>query len=185
MLRRCKLRGVGFVRGSLVVEQLDATFWRLREPVVYQGARETFEVPAGFRTDFASVPRLVVWLLPRYGVYTRAAILHDYLVENAAVSRADADGLFRRSMRELGVSAPRRWMMWAAVRAASGMAGASASEWLAFLLVAPPALLFVAVPAVTVQVFLVLFWVVELVAWALRRVRGRPSPPPRPDVLAA
>ena len=68
-----------FVDGDVLVRQVDAKQWELREPVVYQGAQETFTVPTGFRTDFASIPRLVVWLIPRYGLYTRSAILHDYL----------------------------------------------------------------------------------------------------------
>lgn len=40
------------------------------------------------------------------GVYTRSAILHDYLLQTGVVPVRDADGLFRRSMRELGVSCP-------------------------------------------------------------------------------
>jgi hypothetical protein len=177
---------VGFIDGDVIVRQLDAKRWELREPVVYRGAREDFTVPAGFGTDFASIPRLVVWLIPRYGLYTRSAILHDFLWRTAAVSRADADGLFRRSMRELGVSMPRRWMMWAAVRLASGMRGATAKEWLAFLLVAPLSLAFVAVPAVVVQAYLVLFWIVELAFWAAQRLAGKEKPPaPRLQVRTA
>lgn len=68
---------MGFVDAALVVEQVDAKFWRLHENVVYEGKHETFVVPKGLRTHFASVPRAFVWLLPRYGVYTRSAILHD------------------------------------------------------------------------------------------------------------
>jgi hypothetical protein len=35
-----------------------------------------------FETDLASVPRLLTWLVPRYGTYTKAAVLHDYLCQN-------------------------------------------------------------------------------------------------------
>lgn len=167
-----------FLDGEVVVRQVDETSWEVCRPVVYAGRTDTFTVPTGFRTDFASVPRMVVWLLPTYGLYTRSAILHDYLLAERTVSRADADGLFRRSMRELGVSGPRRWMMWSAVRAASRMQGATGGEWLAFVLVAVPSLAFVAVPALTVQVFLVLFWFVELLAWGLARAAGRPRSRP-------
>jgi hypothetical protein len=177
---------VGFVDGEVIVRQVDAKRWELTEPVAYRGAREEFTVPAGFETDFASIPRLVVWLIPRYGLYTRSAILHDFLWRTHAVSRADADGLFRRSMRELGVSMPRRWMMWAAVRLASGMRGATAKEWLAFAVVAPLSLAFVAVPAVVVQAYLVLFWLVELAFWSAQRLAGKGKPPaPRLQVRTA
>jgi len=92
-----------FTQGEVLVRQLDPTCWALVEPVVYRGRWETWTVPAGFETDFASVPRLVVWLLPTYGLYTKAAILHDFLLAEPSVTRTDADGLFRRSMGELGV----------------------------------------------------------------------------------
>ncbi|WP_458688429.1 DUF1353 domain-containing protein [Nocardia tengchongensis] len=57
------------------------------------------------------------------GAYTRAAIVHDYLCGHAPVDRSDADGIFRRMLRECGVSAPQRWMMWAAVRFGGRMSG--------------------------------------------------------------
>uniref|UniRef100_UPI002454BD7F DUF1353 domain-containing protein n=1 Tax=Nocardia abscessus TaxID=120957 RepID=UPI002454BD7F len=129
---------MAFVGGGPVVEELDAKFWRVTEPLVYRGATEEFVVPAGFRTDFASVPRALVWLIPRYGNYTRAAILHDYLLSSNAVSVADADGIFRRSLHELGVSLPRRWMMWAAVRAAPPLRGASTAHLAPVVVVALP-----------------------------------------------
>ena len=79
-----------------------------------------FVVPAGFRTDFASVPRVVTWLVPRFGAYTLAAILHDWLVteglRTGVVTSRQADGIFRRVMRESGVPVLRRWLMWAGVR---------------------------------------------------------------------
>jgi hypothetical protein len=90
------------------------------DDLVYRGSWERFVVPAGFRTDFASVPRVVTWLFPRFGAYTLAAILHDWLVSeglrSGAVTSRQADGIFRRVMRESGVPVLRRWMMWAGVR---------------------------------------------------------------------
>src|SRR5690349_9717405 len=105
---------MAFVQGNVAVEEVDATSWRLLKPVVYQGRDQTFEVPVGFVTDFASVPNAFTWLVPRYGAYTKAAILHDFLCGGTLVSRADADGIFRRTLREFGVSLLRRWIMWAA-----------------------------------------------------------------------
>ena len=100
-----------FLQGDVNVKQIDATRWRLMEAVDYAGRDESFTVPVGFCTDFASVPTVLVWLIPRYGVYTKAAILHDYLCQERPVNRRDADGIFRRALRELGVSVLRRWMM--------------------------------------------------------------------------
>ncbi len=109
-----------FEPGSLVVRRVDADRWALVDDLVYRGRWERFLVPAGFRTDFASVPRVVTWLVPRFGAYTLAAILHDWLcsegIRSGAVTSRDADGIFRRVMRESGVPVLRRWMMWAGVR---------------------------------------------------------------------
>ncbi len=64
-------------RYVLVADQPES--WRTGLRLVYVGKHEVFVVPAGFRTDLASVPRVFTWLIPRYGIYTLAAILHDYL----------------------------------------------------------------------------------------------------------
>jgi hypothetical protein len=93
--------------------------WVLTRPLVYESdvldARIT--VPQGFRTDFASVPRLpfVYWL---YGgdFCDEAATIHDFLYSRGAVTRAQADAVFREAMRAEGVAAWRAWPMWLGVR---------------------------------------------------------------------
>lgn len=158
--------------------------WRLTVPLVYEGERDTFSIPAGYRTDFATVPRLVAWFVPRFGRYTRAAVLHDWLITDAIpagrVTPVDADGLFRRVMREQGVSAPRRWVMWAGVRWGSLFGGRHAG-WLvtapAVLAVSVAVLPVVAVGAVPVTVALLAWWVVELAGWVLGGCDG-PAPGP-------
>ncbi len=109
-----------FEPGSLTVRRVDANTWSVVDPLVYRGREERFVVPAGFRTDFATVPRLVAWLVPRFGTFTLAAILHDWLcsegIRSGAVTSRQADGIFRRVMRESGVPVLRRWLMWAGVR---------------------------------------------------------------------
>src|SRR4029079_13137851 len=131
-------------------------------------------VPDGFRTDFASVPRVFVWLIPKYGRYTKAAILHDYLCDEANADRFDrddADGLFRRAMRELGVSFLRRWVMWGAVSLATQWIKlrrrhhVSAARIGQLLLVAIPSIAFFVVPALVLTVWLALFWFLELLVF--------------------
>jgi hypothetical protein len=105
---------------DLTLSRLDDHRWTLVGDLVYRGKRDVFVVPDGTPTDFATVPRVVVWLIPRFGRYTLPAILHDWLVTEGLrrgllTSRA-ADGIFRRSMRELEVPVVRRWLMWAGVR---------------------------------------------------------------------
>jgi hypothetical protein len=175
---------------EVVVKELGDDVWELVEPLRYAGNTDTFVVPPGFRTDFASVPRLFVWLLPKYGRYTRAAILHDFLCDEARegrIDRDDADGLFRRSMRELGVSFLRRWIMWAAVAVATQWlklrrrlpGGISVKRVAQLVVFGVPAALFFAPPAFVVLLWLVVFWLAEAVVYLGLRLFGRPgqSPP--------
>lgn len=83
----------------------------------------------------------------------------------------DADGVFRRAMRDLGVPFLRRWIMWSAVRWASLKNRAAWSEsgllldlprMLFFSLVAAP---IVVPPAVLILVALVAWLVVESLFW--------------------
>lgn len=87
-------------------------------------------------------------------------------------------------MRELGVSFARRWMMWAAVRLSSGLEGADAAEAARVAVVAVPSVLFLALPAIVLQVWLVLFWLVELAVWGVRRLLGRREPRPTMEMRA-
>ena len=107
---------------DLVAKQVRDFDWELVDPLLYQGNRDRFEVPAGEQTDFASVPRSVQWLLPMSGRYTKAAVLHDHLWKKGpemGVGLNDADGIFRKCMQELDVPFLQRWIMWAAVRTVS------------------------------------------------------------------
>jgi hypothetical protein len=180
----------------IVLIQTDDANFELVEPITYLGNTDRFEVAAGSGTDLASVPKPLQWLIPRYGRYTKAAILHDYLWRSGVVSKRDADGIFRRAMRELGVPTVRRWMMWAAVRSVSAVTDlrttlkAGVVSFLGLLAVAVLSLGFVLVPLAVVSVWLLLFWVVEAVAWVVGWIRNRIVPardrtklnPPRPVV---
>jgi uncharacterized protein DUF1353 len=125
--------------------------WLMRAPLswtgTFRGQIGRILVPASpdvpFVTDLASVPRALTWLIPRYGMYTKAAVVHDYLCQNVGrdtvevfatpstagdsgaapsqsreiriADRSDADEVFRLVMTELGVPWARRWLMWGAV----------------------------------------------------------------------
>jgi hypothetical protein len=89
--------------------------WTLNYNLRYQGGWQLFVIPKGFETDFASVPRAFTAIIPKQGRWTRAAVLHDWLVSKGVVSRKDADGIFRRAMKESGVGWQRK-VMYAALR---------------------------------------------------------------------
>ncbi len=195
----------GFKQAEVVVGQIDDTNWSLREAFDYEGSLETFHVPVRQETDFASVPKLFMWFLPRYGRYTKAAILHDYLWRERASKRTldyvDADGIFRRAMRDLGVPFMKRWIMWAAVRWGALLKPGGRKGWLKeaprVLLVTAVALPIVLPPAVLVAAALFLFYLVELIVWvplkAVERVKaarelgrdegGQPASPEVEDLI--
>ena len=75
------------------------------------------DVPAGFKTDFASVPRIFWPILPPAGPYTQAAVLHDYLYNQQKRPRAECDSIFREAMGVLGVPEWKRQTMYQAVNA--------------------------------------------------------------------
>lgn len=107
---------------SLTVREVDDSYWQLAENLVYQGNADMFTVPAGFKTDFASVPRALWNIIPPTGLHTKAAVIHDWLYHSKIVTRKDADGIFDRIMRESGVSSIKRGIMWSAVRLFGGFA---------------------------------------------------------------
>ncbi|HEM7839781.1 TPA: DUF1353 domain-containing protein [Burkholderia multivorans] len=97
--------------------------WRLTAPLVYQSdiAQQTFTVPAGFETDFASVPRVPVAFLLAADSAHEASALHDFLYTSPhPVSRAMADAVLREAAVVSGVPAWRAWLMWAGVRIGGG-----------------------------------------------------------------
>lgn len=79
---------------------------------------ERFMIPAGFRTDLASIPWYLRWL-PGFsptGLHRLAAILHDYLYTVQDRTRAEADALFLEAMEACGVGPVLRKSLYAGVR---------------------------------------------------------------------
>lgn len=80
----------------------------LKEPLLVAWRGKLLEVPEGFESDGASVPR-AFWatISPRVDPATiRGAVAHDYLYRThpQGWTRADADALFRDLIREDGLS---------------------------------------------------------------------------------
>jgi hypothetical protein len=74
-----------------------------------------------WHTDYASVPAVFTWLVPRSGDHLPAALLHDALLEQQLtdpapdISRDEADDVMRQAMGDLGTGVVRRWLVWTAV----------------------------------------------------------------------
>lgn len=96
----------------------DDANWFLHSPLEYKILNTSYRivVPAGFVTDFASIPWPLWSFMPRTGTYKRAAIVHDYLYWTHACSREQADILLRLAMFESGVSDTTSWLIFKGVR---------------------------------------------------------------------
>ena len=80
------------------------------------GSGFVITIPKGYLTDLTSVPRYLQWLLPPDGKYSHAAIVHDWLYDNAIASKPIADLIFYEAMGVLGVNNLLRSAMWLGVR---------------------------------------------------------------------
>lgn len=92
---------------SLELEYIDGHNWLLTAAFTYLtdvGHIGAVHVPAGFVTDFASVPKVLWNLLPPTGSYGKAAVIHDFLYRtDGAATRAEADAILLEAMAALGV----------------------------------------------------------------------------------
>ena len=106
----------------LVVSPLpDGKTWVIREPFGYDiettGDPESVEVPVGFLTDFATIPRLFWFVLPKWGKYGNAAVIHDFIYWMQDRSRSEADKIFLEAMGVLKVGGLVKYTIYYAVRA--------------------------------------------------------------------
>lgn len=95
---------------------LGADHWRVISPFRYYLGEKYSEqwvmIPAGYLTDGASVPRLLWNMIPPWGSYGQAAVVHDYLCENlqimvagksTPITRTRCDEILNEAMQVLGV----------------------------------------------------------------------------------
>jgi hypothetical protein len=103
----------------LIVEYVDGDTWVVKAPFSYVSPRITIHVPAGFQTDFASVPRFFWRILPRTDKRIgKPSIIHDYIYKEPSIkfTRKQADEEFREAMACVGANAFDRNIAYAAVR---------------------------------------------------------------------
>ena len=78
---------------NLVYDPADPDVWTLAQDYTRETSLGTVTVPAGFVTDLASVPNQVWHAFPKFGKWTGAAVIHDFLY------RTQPDGISRDSSR--------------------------------------------------------------------------------------
>ena len=75
--------------------------WTLDRPYERQTSIGPIVVPQGFQTDLASVPHTVWRAFPRWGPWSGAALVHDFLYRTQpdGISRYEADRLMFELMK--------------------------------------------------------------------------------------
>jgi hypothetical protein len=96
----------------------DYNEWLLDSALEYQIGESEFvvSVPAGFVTDYASIPRAFCQVLPKHGRYSRAGIVHDYLYWKGECSQRQADRIMYLAMEESGVDSKTRGTIYRTLR---------------------------------------------------------------------
>ena len=80
---------------------------------------DKYVVPAGFRTDFASIPQIFHSIISKLGPQNKAAVVHDYLYSKSShytKTRKQADQVFLHILLEQGVCCLKAKAMYRAVR---------------------------------------------------------------------
>ena len=95
----------------------DGAHWMVTAPLSYQigNTEHVITVPAGFVTDFASIPRYFHALLSPTGRPGRGAIIHDFLYWEQSCTREQADRILMLAMMESGVDAVTRSLVYKVV----------------------------------------------------------------------
>lgn len=105
---------------ELVLQAYKPYEWLLFKRLIYYSPQiGKVIVPSGFRTDLASIPKIVRSFIPQNGRHRAAAVVHDYLYRYAGIhgfSRRLVDRVFLEAMEASGVPAYRRKIMYRFVR---------------------------------------------------------------------
>jgi len=140
-IRRKTHVGKGEARRRLIavailadMEKQGRTLAVVTKPYAYihpiHGIDVKVEVPQGFVTDFASIPSALHFIVQPFGRHAPAAVLHDYLYAvGQKKARRLADRLFLNAMREAGVPALRRSLMYRMVRFFGGGGYGLKDDW--------------------------------------------------------
>lgn len=97
---------------------------KFEKELIFEGKKEIVSIPAGFLTDFASVPEALWFWISPFGKHQEAALVHDCLYANKGtingierrLSRKESDELFYQIMLADGVNKVKAKIMKLGVR---------------------------------------------------------------------
>lgn len=129
----------GFDRPPLLLVKPDGKSFQCWDQIVYTGSKfDSWTIPKGFTTDFATIPAAVSWAIPKLGAYTLAAIVHDLLctglndwhgaqklvgllywknpADYPTANAVETDAIFYKIAREVGTDPVTARLLWVGVR---------------------------------------------------------------------
>lgn len=96
-------------KGGFVHEAFSVSVW-------VDGVEYCDTIEKDFFTDITSSPWWSRWLVPQFGKYSIASVVHDHLIKNKMFTRKIADAIFNEMNIRLGVKPWRRRLMYRCVR---------------------------------------------------------------------
>lgn len=108
---------VELLSGPLQTERIPDGTRRLLRDLTLRVGEDTITVPAGFVTDYSSIPWFGRWLV-RWSKVDVAGVVHDYLYQVGGMSRKRADDIWRIvAMSGAHHASPAQaWLAWTALR---------------------------------------------------------------------
>lgn len=111
---------------------LGADYWRVEKAFRFyldsKGSDRWVDIPLGFLTDGASIPRVLWNIIPPWGIYGQAAVVHDRLCETleitevvngtqqqTKITRKECDAILVEAMLVLNVPKAKLWTIQAGV----------------------------------------------------------------------
>lgn len=123
-------------------KELGRNYWRVMKGFKYfvghKDSEQWVDVPRGYLMDGASVPQFLWSVIPPWGAYGAATIVHDILCEYlqltvegvpCKISRKQADDILLEAMEVLGVRHSDIVAISSAVNAYRIIAGISKANW--------------------------------------------------------
>jgi hypothetical protein len=96
---------------------IDGKTWEIVKPFRYVDSEfGIITVPSGFRTDYASIPKLFWSIVGSPSNYAPASAVHDYLYRGRILKRKQADEVFFRAMIDSDISHETAYLFYVAVR---------------------------------------------------------------------
>lgn len=88
----------------LSITRIGKNVFMVRDPLTmtFKDGAPAITVPAGFVTEFASVPKRLQWWEGKTEVSVAPAVFHDYLYWTQACTQDEADAVMHQAMRALG-----------------------------------------------------------------------------------